>query len=702
MDSYLGYFIYGQPVSIKAEGKSRPCVMMTCSSNLSFLEFIDSANYKIINYLYLYHVRGVHIELKTTSLIVRLRNYKENFKIKVANEQVLKVLAKNFRLLLKRLNKVLYGEFSIRNMIRYSLYFSETAKFDNDYNLESISQLLYRLRIKLHKDEFKRLVRKAVADMDNVTAFDFRRIFRILLLKEELADYYREIAEIDQTEKIGNTKVSIESLKLWLEKKQHEEYTIEEFQTFFKEVKSANIFKLDESPVSEIDFEDFCLYMYSRVNSIWDKTKVSIYQDLSKPLNHYYCSSSHNTYLIGHQLYGRPGFEGYKRALENGVRCLEIDCWDGPNNSPIVTHGKTFCANLLFKDLIEAIAKIAFEDSEFPLIISLEMHCSRNQRDLIAKILIENFNDKLHLLSKNSYNLESLPSLESLKNKVLIKCRSQYPPHLLTPQEKELTESHELLHQITSLYSEKYNPGGLRTSWGIVSFEESKIRNLSVNLIKSNNLIDFNKKYLTRTYPDGKRIDSTNHDPTIGWNLGCQLVALNVQKNDKFTLLNYLKFRENGNHRCGYVLKPEILLQSENSVDRDEIVKVVYLKLLSSQIIEKTLYDDMEFAYPFIEIEVMGHEKDVVLNKSLHSKIHQNNLFHSVYIENEARLFKLQFYYPELAYVSFTVRDARNNGLLKHSMVPVGCLARGVRSLELFDGYNTFDSFSQLLVEVDY
>ena len=702
MDSYLSYFIYGQPVSLKFESARMACVMMTCESNLSFLEFINPTSFKVVKYLYLYHVRDVHIELKTTSLIIRMRNYKENFKIKMKKEADLKLLAKNFRLLLKRLKKVPNGEYSIKNMIRYALYFSEIAKLDNNYTLDDINQLMYRLRIKLHKDEHQRLVRKAVADINKITSFDFRRIFKILLLKEELADYYKEIAELAADESIGKTKITVVALKNWLEKKQREEYALEELQTFFKEVKSANVFKLDEEEVDDIDFEDFCLYIYSKANSAWDKAKVRVYQDLSQPLNHYYCSSSHNTYLIGHQLYGRPGFEGYKRALENGTRCLEIDCWDGPNNSPVVTHGKTFCSNLLFKDLIETLAKVAFEDSDFPLILSLEMHCSRSQRDVIAKIIIENFDDKLFLLSKNSYSSRALPSLESLKHKVLIKCKAQYPAHILTTQEKEINQPHELLHQITSLHSEKYNPGGLRTVWGIVSFDESKIEEYTKNVVKANGLIDFNKRHLTRIYPDPKRIDSTNYNPTIGWNLGCQYVALNIQKNDRFTLLNYLRFRENGSHHCGYVLKPDILRQAASSVDREEITKVVYIKILSSQIIEKNLSDDMEYVYPFIEVEVFGHEKDMVVNKAQHTKIYQNNLLHSLYMEDDAKLFKLPFYYPELAFISFTIRNARNNELVKSTMIPVSCLAKGIRSLDVYDSYNTFDSFSQLLLEIDY
>lgn len=36
-------------------------------------------------------------------------------------------------------------------------------------------------------------------------------------------------------------------------------------------------------------------------------------------------------------------------------------------------------------------------------------------------------------------------------------------------------------------------------------------------------------KQLSRTYPKGTRVDSSNYMPQLFWNAGCQLVALNFQ-----------------------------------------------------------------------------------------------------------------------------------------------------------------------------
>ena len=45
--------------------------------------------------------------------------------------------------------------------------------------------------------------------------------------------------------------------------------------------------------------------------------------------------------------------------------CFSVDCWDGPNNDPIIYHGHTLTTKILFRDVVKAIADYSFIVSEY-------------------------------------------------------------------------------------------------------------------------------------------------------------------------------------------------------------------------------------------------------------------------------------------------------------------------------------------------
>lgn len=52
---------------------------------------------------------------------------------------------------------------------------------------------------------------------------------------------------------------------------------------------------------------------------------------------------------------------------------------------------------------------------------------------------------------------------------------------------------------------------------------------LSHVLYLNYSLLRYNKMQLSRIYPKGTRVDSSNYMPQVFWNAGCQMVALNFQ-----------------------------------------------------------------------------------------------------------------------------------------------------------------------------
>ncbi|XP_044097539.1 1-phosphatidylinositol 4,5-bisphosphate phosphodiesterase delta-4 [Neovison vison] len=186
-----------------------------------------------------------------------------------------------------------------------------------------------------------------------------------------------------------------------------------------------------------LSMDGFLNYLCSKDGDIFNPTCLPVYQDMTQPLNHYYINSSHNTYLVGDQLYGQSSVEGYIRALKRGCRCVEVDIWDGPSGEPIVYHGHTLTSRIPFKDVVATVAQYAFQTSDYPVILSLENHCSWEQQQVMAYHLTEILGEQLLSTTLDGLLPTQLPSPEELRRKILVKGKK------LRTLEEDLEEEEE-------------------------------------------------------------------------------------------------------------------------------------------------------------------------------------------------------------------------------------------------------------------
>ncbi|PYI06865.1 1-phosphatidylinositol-4,5-bisphosphate phosphodiesterase 1 [Aspergillus sclerotiicarbonarius CBS 121057] len=173
--------------------------------------------------------------------------------------------------------------------------------------------------------------------------------------------------------------------------------------------------------VSRMGLDAFTSFLSSSWNGIYASRPPQSRFD--RPLNEYFISSSHNTYLLGRQVAGASSTEAYISALSQGCRCVEIDCWDGADGRPIVSHGRTMTTSVLFADCITVINRYAFISTDFPLILSLEVHCNPEQQLAMVRIMKETFKDQL-VLEPLLTNTFVLPSPEELKRRILVKVKT--------------------------------------------------------------------------------------------------------------------------------------------------------------------------------------------------------------------------------------------------------------------------------------
>ncbi|KAK7421182.1 hypothetical protein QQX98_002311 [Neonectria punicea] len=325
--------------------------------------------------------------------------------------------------------------------------------------------------------------------------------------------------------------------------------------------------------------------------------------DRSHPLPEYFISSSHNTYLTAHQLFGDSCATAYDTALRTGARCVEIDAWDNGDNKaePKVTHGYTMVSNIPFRAVCETIRDAVDREAAeaaaaglrtAPIMLSLENHCDAEGQKRLVEIMIEVWGDRLLSKAVREHGHQEQAgdgghvTLEELGSKIAViveyhiqgeidsdsssssdssdsededekKAREEY-------KEKKKASCAIIIPELAELgvYAQSIKP--VNDSWyngEFVSGPHHHLINVSESGVgallaeHSEAIAKHNAHHLMRVFPKGTRISSGNLKPVSYWGVGAQVCALNLQNFGTSNQLNEALFSGTD----GYVLKPAAL-----------------------------------------------------------------------------------------------------------------------------------------------
>uniref|UniRef100_A0AAY5JZI8 Phosphoinositide phospholipase C n=1 Tax=Esox lucius TaxID=8010 RepID=A0AAY5JZI8_ESOLU len=224
------------------------------------------------------------------------------------------------------------------------------------------------------------------------------------------------------------------------------------------------------------------------------------------------------------------------------------------------------------------------------------------------------------------------------------------------------------------------------------NYDYKEIRSFVENKVPAKNktpqFLKYNRKALSRIYPKGQRVDSSNYDPYPLWACGCHMVALNFQTADKYTQLNSALFSLNG--RTGYVLQPE-MMRSDSYDPQIEKKKVIAARHLPKP--------GRSIASPFVETELLGHTEE---NK-FKTIVYRDNGLNPVWkAPPEPVMFPI--HEPELTFLRFVVNEEdmfSDPNFLAQATFPVKGIRSGYRSVPLKNGFNESIELASLLVYID-
>uniref|UniRef100_M4DKK0 Phosphoinositide phospholipase C n=1 Tax=Brassica campestris TaxID=3711 RepID=M4DKK0_BRACM len=473
-----------------------------------------------------------------------------------------------------------------------------------------------------------------------------------------------------------------------------------------------------------LDLDDFFNFLF--YDDLNPPIKSHVHQDMTLPLSHYFIYTGHNSYLTGNQLSSDCSEVPVIKALQRGVRVIELDLWPNSTGTDInVLHGRTLTTPVPLIKCLKSIRDYAFSSSPYPVIITLEDHLTADLQAKVAEMATKIFGQMLYYPESDS--LEEFPSPASLLHRIIISTKppkeylesrnplvKQKDNSNVSPSSEEETPEKEEIQTLESMLSyddyetksdsdqqeeeeeasEEQKPVYKRLITihagkpkGSVKEEMKvavdKVRRLSLSeqeldrtcSSNSQDVVRFTQKNLLRIYPKGTRINSSNYKPLIGWTHGAQMIAFNMQGYGKSLWMMHGMFRANGG--CGYVKKPNFLMKKGFHEEVFDPRKKLPVKETLKAITLISTHIPPDF---YTKMFIVGVPAD---NAKRKTKIIEDN-WYPIWDEE----FSFPLTVPELALLRIEVREydmSEKDDFGGQTCLPVSELRPGIRSVPLYD-----------------
>ncbi|VAH89812.1 unnamed protein product [Triticum turgidum subsp. durum] len=467
-----------------------------------------------------------------------------------------------------------------------------------------------------------------------------------------------------------------------------------------------------------------------------------VHHDMNAPLSHYFIYTGHNSYLTGNQLSSDCSDAPIIKALQIGVRVIELDMWPNSSKDDIdILHGRTLTAPVSLLKCLTSIKEYAFVASPYPVIITLEDHLTSDLQAKVAKMVLEVFGDILYY--PESKHLQEFPSPEALKGRVILSTKPpkeyleakggtmkdrdiepkfskgeneesawgievpdiqdelqdankddmSYPERGVDEDDEQIVRKNAPLEYKHLITIKAGKPKGSLVD--ALNSDPEKVRRLSLSeqeLAKvaachGPKIVSFTQRNLLRIYPKGTRFNSSNYNPFLGWVHGAQMVAFNMQGYGRALWLMNGFYKANGG--CGYVKKPDFLMQTcpdgkvfDSTADLPvkKTLKVkVYMGDGWQQDFKQTHFDSYSPPDFYAKVGIAGVPSDSVMRKT--------RVVEDSWVPMWEDGFTFPLTVPEIAVLRVEVHeyDVNEDDFGGQTVLPVSELWPGIRTVPLFD-----------------